>query len=410
MIRQTKFGWVDLSNLVLSNNSFDWDSSIGRIVNFKYDDIVGALTITGRYNSQYMCIDIPEYVTNYPIYVGQIKNGQFGRILKKITPEFKYNIGDIINDLLISDMYKISGYKYYNYRCTKDGYEGHIRESHLATNHGCPVCANKIVLKGHNDIATTNPNLANLFCNKDDAYLYTEFSNKYANFKCPRCGHQVCSKINYIATYGLSCKKCGDGISYPNKFVYNFVEQVSTLHSMRGQQLMFQPEKNFKWSTNVEHENKNLSGRKMYDMYIYDYNIIIENHGNYHYKESYFNKKSNRSLEDVQENDKIKMNLAIENGIQNDHYIVLDCYESNMDYIKNSIMSSNLPTLLHFSEHDIDWNQCDKFATSSRVYEACEHWNNGIKDCKQIASIMKMDKSTIRRYIKNGQKLGIIKN
>lgn len=78
-----------------------------------------------------------------------------------------------------------------------------------------------------------------------------------------------------------------------------------------------------------------------------------------------------------------------------------------MNYIKNSIMSSNLPKLLNFTEDQIDWDKCNKFATSSRVYEACNYWNSGIKSYKEISSIMKMHNSTIRRYIKRGKELGI---
>ena len=81
-----------------------------------------------------------------------------------------------------------------------------------------------------------------------------------------------------------------------------------------------------------------------------------------------------------------------------------------MKYIKKSIMSSNLPQLLNFSENDIDWNKCDEFATSSRVYEACCYWNDGIHDYKEIAAIMHMHKGTINRYILKGRELNLIKD
>ena len=103
------------------------------------------------------------------------------------------------------------------------------------------------------------------------------------------------------------------------------------------------------------------------------------------------------------------MNLALSNGIAKDHYIILDCSKSETNYIKNSIMSSNLPKLLDFTEDQIDWNECNRFATSSRIYEACNYWNSGTKDCDDIASIMKMHKATIRKYIKKGKELDIIK-
>lgn len=71
-------------------------------------------------------------------------------------------------------------------------------------------------------------------------------------------------------------------------------------------------------------------------------------------------------------------------------------------------MNSNLPNILHFAESDINWEECDKFATSSRVFEACNYWNNGIHNTKEIASKMKMHRNTIQRYIRKGRKLGLI--
>lgn len=406
MIKQTKFGWVDLSNLVYNKTSVDWSASIGRTVNFQYDNILSTLTIVGRSDDiQYVYIDIPGYVEHYKIYTGQIRHCQLGSALKNITSDFRHNIGDCVNNMLILDTRKDKkGHKIYDFKCTKDGYVGHIREDHIETGHGCPVCAGKAVLVGYNDIATTRPDIADLFLNSNDGLKYSEHSNKYAYFKCPRCGNIIYACINYVSIYGLSCKKCGDGISYPNKFVYNFIEQLSSFYNKN---LNFQPEKTFDWSTNYQHKNKKLSGNKIYDMYIDNYNIIIENHGEYHYQESFFSIKRGLTLQDIQENDKIKMKLAIDNGIHTDHYIVLDCSKSEMNYIKDSIMSSNLPKLLNFTEDQIDWDECNKFATSSRVYEACNYWNDGIKSYKDISSIMKMHNSTIRRYIKRGKELGI---
>lgn len=409
MIKQTKCGWVDLSNLVYSGKSINWDLSIGKTVDFQYDDVVATLTITGRTdNIQYVYIDIPGYVIHHKIYVGQIRHGQLGYVIKKITPGFKYKVGDVVNGLLITNMRKVPKYKYYTYICTIDGYKGEIREDHLCTGHGCPVCTNKVVLVGWNDIATTNPSMAKLFYNIDDASKYTEHASSYADFRCPRCGNKIHSLISWVAYDGLSCKKCGDGISYPNKFVYNFMEQLSILYNNRGNILTFTPEKRFSWAMNFQHVNKKLSGKKIYDIFIDNYNIIIENHGDYHYKNNFACIDGALSLKEVQENDLIKHNLAIANNIVEERYVVLDCYKSDMQYIKHSIMSSNLPLLLDFVESDIDWNKCDEFATSSRVYEACCYWNKGVKDYKEIALLMKMHQETIKRYIKKGRELNII--
>ena len=241
-IIKTNNGWVDLSNLVYKNNSIDWNMSIGKTVNFQYEDIVSTLTITERADDiQYVYIDVNGYAKHHKIYVGQIKNGQFGSVIKKIIPDFRYEIGDCINDMLILDRHKNGkSYKFYDYKCVKDGYIGRIREDHLDKGHGCPVCAGKAVLVGYNDIGTTSPDIASLFLNPDDKNKYIEHSNKYTYFKCPRCGNIIYARITDVSYHGLSCKKCGDGISYPNKFIYNFVEQLSKLDNKN---FKFKPEK-----------------------------------------------------------------------------------------------------------------------------------------------------------------------
>ena len=126
MIRKTKHGWVDLSNLVYNKNSVDWDLSIGKTVDFQYDDVVTTLIITNRSDDiQYVYIDVPGYVKHHKIYVGQIRHGQFGSVVKKMTADFRYQIGDYVNNMLILDRYKDKkGHKIYNFKCTKDGYVG----------------------------------------------------------------------------------------------------------------------------------------------------------------------------------------------------------------------------------------------------------------------------------------------
>lgn len=145
MIKQTKFGWVDLSNLVYAGKLVDWDKSIGKTVDFQYDDIISTLTIVEHGdNAQYVYIDVPGYAKHYKIYVGQIRHGQLGGVIKKITADFKYEIGDTVDGLLITNRYRKQTYKYYDYCCTVDRYNGTIREDHLIRGHGCPLCHNSI--------------------------------------------------------------------------------------------------------------------------------------------------------------------------------------------------------------------------------------------------------------------------
>ena len=67
-------------------------------------------------------------------------------------------------------------------------------------------------------------------------------------------------------------------------------------------------------------------------------------------------------------------------------------------WIKNSILSSNLPSLLLFSESDIDWYKCEEFALNNLVKIVAGLWNNGMTT-KEISCMYQLSKTTIRKYL-----------
>lgn len=213
--------------------------------------------------------------------------------------------------------------------------------------------------------------------------MCTYGSSKKIMVRCPECGH-----IKKVAAYNLTkhaykCGNCGDGVSYPNKFIYSLLNQLA---------ITFISENIFDWAKS-----------KRYDVYIKHLNIVIENHGIQHYVAS--NRKGARTLEDEQENDKLKSELAINNNIE--HYIVLDCSKSEMEWIKQSVMNSELPKLLNFKEEDIDWDECDRCATKNLAKEVCDIW-----ETEEFINIQKMSKAmnvsvySIKKYLKKGNSLG----
>lgn len=78
---------------------------------------------------------------------------------------------------------------------------------------GCPYCVGKVVWKGHNDLATLNPTLANQWHpTKNGNLLPSDVSFKSARkvwWLCPDCGHEWCAYINNRASRGSGCPKCG---------------------------------------------------------------------------------------------------------------------------------------------------------------------------------------------------------
>jgi len=255
----------------------------------------------------------------------------------------------------------------------------------IQRGYGCSYCcipAKKVGLT--NCLATKRPDLIKYLKNKDDGYKYTRCSYVDIIVKCPECGNEKNMKISNLSTKGFSCNKCGDGISYPEKFMFNVLNQLN---------LKFKTQLNkfiFKWCGNYK-----------YDFYILDFNSIIETHGIQHYKQS----TRGRLLKEEQQNDNIKMELALDNEINS--YIIIDCRKSELEWIKNSIMQSDLPRLLNFKEEDIDWLKCHEYACNSLVKVVCDMWNDGMENTQIIANELNFNKSTVVEYLKMGEIIGL---
>jgi len=242
-------------------------------------------------------------------------------------------------------------------------------------NIDCKIC---------NSILMMHPDLETYLVNKGDAINYDLISSSKILAKCPDCGYVKEIIINNLINNGFGCNKCSDNISYPEKFLFNMLEQLNVDFQIQLSK------KTFKWCKNYR-----------YDFYIKNINCIIETHGLQHYKQvtGTWGKLSN-----IQENDKIKKQLAKDNGVSN--YIILDCTYSKIEWIKNNITLSQLIKLLNFKESDVDWALCHEYACSSLVKITCELWDSGINNVLELANILKLSKSAIWTYLNQGVELG----
>lgn len=257
---------------------------------------------------------------------------------------------------------------------------------------GCAVCNGKRVQIGINDMWTTNPKIAKLLADPEDGYKYTGKSDKYVNFMCPVCKSILRRRITTVNENGLCCPHCSKKVSYPERFMVSFLNQ---LH------IEYKTQKIFEWSKNIKHKNKRLCGNKKYDFYV-ENKIIIETHGKQHYYEGNFTHKGARTLQEEQENDKLKEEIAKKNGIN--HYIVIDCRESNIEWIKNSILNSELNNLYNLS--DIDWEECNRYATGSKIEEAAKLWNDGLST-GDIKDKMHISCTTVITYLNKAVELNM---
>lgn len=387
---------LDLSNIPRKvyngRDVYDWINSIGCNISFEYDDIIGVIKII-KYNNCKFIIEINN--ENYSISLANLTNVQLGRILNKRNNTFQIEIGITIKDnkrdFNITSRYYKDNLKLYKFTCNICGWEnGEISENSLLGGQGCSCCAGRTIVNGINDIPTTAPWMVKYFQGGyDEARLYTKSSSRYIYPVCPDCGKVKDNQMRIASIYSrgsIGCE-CSDKISYPEKFILS---------------LLYQLQINFIYQ--FSNKNKKWCDKYKYDFYINKTNTIIEVHGGGHYFKNGFVSLGGKTLGETQENDRLKNQLAKENGIK--HYIVLDCRKSELKWIKNSVIESELPSLFNFTEDDVDWLKCHEFACKNFIKEVCEYKNhNPNSTSTMISKIFKLSKSTIKTYLKLGNDL-----
>ena len=339
------------------------------------------------YNSKLIIKDENGYI--YTIRHNDFKQGTRPTLMRKSNPYTIYNMNlwlklNAPGYKLLSTEYKTSTNNL-DFKCPK-GHEFEISWNNLRSGCRCPYCCNKKVLQGYNDILTTNPWMINLGMSIEDAKTHTCGSGDKIIVACPNCGREKRIQILEMYYYKTIRCLCGDGVSYPEKFIISLLDQLG---------IEYEREQNFNWSNN-----------RRYDFYfkLNDKKYIIECHGQQHFNDNTFEFKGGRTLEEEQKNDEYKKKLALSNGI--DGYIILDCRKSELNWIKNNILDSELNNLFDLS--NIDWLKCEEFTLSNRIKEICDYWNNKEEweTTKDLANKFKLDRHTIIKHLKNGKRLG----
>lgn len=289
---------------------------------------------------------------------------------------------------VISEYYNY--YKPIKFRCKMDGYEWEQTLSNfLRETKVCPLCnSDKTyrLIPGENDIATLRPDLLKYFINPEDAKNLKVSSNKRMLFKCPDCGKTKEMTIYALTAYGFSCEFCTDKISYPNKFLRAFLNNLGIEYNLEWQDDWCKPYK--------------------YDAHFIKDGVeyLIEADGNYHKAENTLYFKTQR--EDVRKRDKIKDELAIKNNCV---LIRIDCYESDGLYIKNNILNSLLNDI--FDLRDINWEKCLEEAEGSLIKKVCDYYNKHINiELKEIAKYFKLAECTVASYIKRGAQIKLTRD
>lgn len=283
----------------------------------------------------------------------------------------------------------------YQYKCNicgfdcRDYYYGgnYVKEtwvtiSQIKRDKRCSCCASKAVKTEINSMAVTHPELMQYFKNQEDAYHYTWKSNKYVEMICPVCGAEKTSKICNLVKNGICCPRCSDGLSIGERMMYII---------LKDNDISFQKEFTF--------DNCNYR----YDFYINDCNMIIEMNGKQHYIETNID-GSQHCLEKITENDENKKEFALNQGVNS--YVYIDCMESTVGYIVNSIKNSGILDVLHINNID-EYALAQEIRTHSITKDICDMYNS--RDDISIVEIedkLPFHRKTIREHLKIGANLG----
>lgn len=299
---------------------------------------------------------------------------------KKISEEeFIERMSKLNNKIIALDTY--AGYDTEIRFMCSNNHIWYSKPHWILDGHGCPYCAGNKVWSGFNDLWTTRPDVAELLKNPKDGYEYSKGSSAYLDFICPDCGNLLKKQVLSVCKQGLSCSRCSDGVSYPNKFARAFLDQLN----LDYHKCEYRPD----WAKPYIYDNYFIHLGNQY---------ILEMDGAFHYKER---TKSDRTLKESQEIDERKTRLAIEHDIC---IIRIECLQSECNYIKNNMLQSKLNDIFDLSA--IDWSLCDKNAQKNLVKETCNLYMNGLYNLNEIADILHIHNSTVRNYLKVGVKFG----
>lgn len=385
-------------NLILDNRGkISWKNSIGKNFSVIYDGVEYAFVIT-NYDKDKRFVyfkftdnDLKEFSMN----TNNLLKGAIGNVIGKYSLDYKYHVGDIVNDNEILNFTRIKigkhNSKAYFVRCIHDNHERTVLENSLDHGCTCPVCTNKLVVKGINDLWTVRPDIAKLLKNPEEGYKYSVGSGKYLLWICPNCKNEVRARIpDVIYNYGhLRCNKCSDGFSYPEKLMANI------LYSS-----------NIKFKQHIKFKNfKFIFKGKMYCPeydFLINYNnrnIIIEMDGDFHNRP---HRKSKYTIDDIKYIDNQKDLLAIKNGYE---IIRIDCSTSEYNYILNSIINSPLNNVIDISSLNEKEINCNAY--SSLLVKACKLYMTKTKNPNTIARMIGIPYSRTQIYLSKGAKIGL---
>lgn len=223
--------------------------------------------------------------------------------------------------------------------------QGRGESSHqkLSIQYSCKLCdkINDIFISDHKDKGRLN--IECTYCqgnchNRDGESFDKQLQNKYdglfqmvdtAEYKANnqkvkvrcKCGFIFSAlPISLLRERGVKCPKCQNGYSKAEIKIYN---------SLLKREVSFEIQKNFDWLPNSHYR---------YDFYLPEQKLLLEFHGEQHYKHCLFFHQTEEKFLQAKNRDEIKKQLAL----KNDYNLIVIPYQYSMkiDAILNKIFGS----------------------------------------------------------------------
>lgn len=215
------------------------------------------------------------------------------------------------------------------------------------------------------------------FKNREDIYKYTYGSSKRVLVQCPDCGKEKYITVKDLYNHRSIGCVCSDAISYPEKFVFSFLEQLK---------LDFQYQYSPEW---IE--------KKRYDFYIPSKNLIIEVDGGIGHGHRYtFGKYS---MDELVEIDKYKEEQASKHNLK---VVRINAQPSTY---KNLVKSIKEELTAYFDISKVEFLKCDEFGLKNLIKDICTQWDSK-NDIQFLVDTYKLSDVTIRNYLKRGANIG----
>ena len=204
---------------------------------------------------------------------------------------------------------------------------------------------------------------------------YDKSSARGYKLKCVKCGYEYESREQCIST----CPVCGRKASYSEKFVYQMLIRAN---------VNFIPQKEFDWLHN-----------KYYDIYLPNYNAIIEIHGKQHYEPTKLNRNETpeETYKNTKKNDRYKKKMTLQNGIS---YYVIDTRESS------KLFDNTVKELSFIDFSNVSEIECEKFINQEKIAKVCSLWNDEY-DIEEIHNTLKFSNQKIQTYLRLGNIYGM---